>query len=397
MTDLVDRQEEGDERPAPQVRPWDADPGNPWDIGRILEFRFFRGRVALRAILQGLGVRSGDEVALQAFTCVALPEALAALGAKPLWIDVTAGGLGMDPTHLEASVTTSTKAIIVQHTFGVPVDLAPILEIARRRGIPVVEDCCHTFSSTYRGRAVGTFGSAAFYSFEWGKPVRGGLGGSARVNDPALRPALAAICENLRPVSLGQRSQLAAQSFAFQLLYRPSVYWPVRRAYRVVTATGIARRSFNPVELGESASDEFSMRMAPETEHSTRKKLVELPARTALSLTLAKEYDQSLPGALRRVAVPQGASPVLIRFPFLTDRKEHLLARAQVANVEVSGWYETPIHPLAPDASGGARYRAGQCPEAEALCRQIVTLPCHPHVTRREAEKIIKFLGDWAR
>ena len=151
-----------------------------FELGELL---YFRGRVALHAILNGLGIGSGDEVALQAFTCVAVPEGIMATGARPVWIDIESDGYNMAPESLESRITPRTSAIVVQHTYGIPADLERILSIAERHQIPVIEDCCHTLASTYHGKPVGSFGVASFYSFEWGKPLVAGIGGAAVVND----------------------------------------------------------------------------------------------------------------------------------------------------------------------------------------------------------------------
>ena len=156
----------------------------PEDFCQLL---FYRGRVALYAMLKGLGVGKGDDVALQAFTCLANPEAIIAAGAKPVYVDVEENGYNMNPADLNDKITAKTKAIIVQHTFGIPADIEHIKGISEERDIPVIEDCCHTLNSTYNGQRVGTFGAGAFYSYEWGKPIVVGIGGSALIHHQSLR------------------------------------------------------------------------------------------------------------------------------------------------------------------------------------------------------------------
>ena len=140
---------------------------------------YFRGRVALYALLKALKVGKGDEVAMQAFTCVANPEAVMAIGALPIYVDVEVDGVNMDPGDLEGKITSRTRAIVIQHTFGIPADIAPLRAIAKRNNIPVIEDCCHTLASRYDGQTVGSFGIGSYYSFEWGKPLVAGIGGGS--------------------------------------------------------------------------------------------------------------------------------------------------------------------------------------------------------------------------
>ena len=119
---------------------------------------FLRGRIAMCAILKALGIGRGDEVIIQAFTCVAVPCPVLATGAKPVFADIDPATFNLDPASVEARITPRTRAIVVQHTFGIPADMDSILRIARARGIYVIEDCCHTVASSYRGARVGSLG-----------------------------------------------------------------------------------------------------------------------------------------------------------------------------------------------------------------------------------------------
>jgi dTDP-4-amino-4,6-dideoxygalactose transaminase len=112
---------------------------------------FQRGRIALYAILKALGIGSGDEVIIQAFTCVAVPCPVLATGARPVYADID-GTLNLDPSSVEARLTPRTKAIVVQHTFGIPANMDRLLRTANECGIYLIEDCCHTVASSYRVR-----------------------------------------------------------------------------------------------------------------------------------------------------------------------------------------------------------------------------------------------------
>ena len=104
---------------------------------------YYRGRVALHAILRGLGARAGDEVVLAAYTCAAVVEPLRRLGVRPVYVDIDRRTCTMDLSLLPAALTARTRAVIVQHTFGVPVDLKRALAVTEPAGVPLVEDCAH--------------------------------------------------------------------------------------------------------------------------------------------------------------------------------------------------------------------------------------------------------------
>ncbi len=142
---------------------------------------FNSGRSALLAILKAFGIGEGDEVLVQAFTCVAVPNSVLWAGAKPVFVDIDAT-LNMDPKDAEKKITKNTKALIVQHTFGVPAQMDKIIALAKKHHLILIEDCAHALGATYKGKKVGTFGDAAFFSFGRDKVVSSVFGGMAIIN-----------------------------------------------------------------------------------------------------------------------------------------------------------------------------------------------------------------------
>ena len=106
---------------------------------RLTEFTFLRGRVGLYALLKALGVKKGDEVAIQSFSCIAVPEGVLAAGAKPIYIDIEKNGFNMDPEDLLRKINFRTKAIVIQHTYGIPAQIGRLCNIAKKNNIPVIE------------------------------------------------------------------------------------------------------------------------------------------------------------------------------------------------------------------------------------------------------------------
>ena len=361
----------------------------------ILDFTYYRGRVGLFAILRALGVGPGDRVAMQAFTCLALPEALYAAGARPVWIDTEPGGVNMDPESLADRLDAGVKAVVVQHTYGVPADMARLTEVVEDAGIPLIEDCAHTVASALNGRTLGTLGVAAFYSFEWGKPIRVGVGGSVRANDDELRQKLTLSYGQFEPPPRRRRAQLAAQYVGFKALYRPRVYWPIKRLYHQLGRVGLAARTYNPVEEGAPGAPEFNRRMAAHQVGMIRRRLERMPERVARTRAISAVYEAGVPASFGRPTVPDGSDVIYARYPLWSDRKDELLAAAQEAQVEVSGWYATPLHPFEGEDLRSVGYEPGSCPNTEQACRRIVTLPNHPSVSVGEAERISGFLREF--
>ena len=132
-----------------------------------------------------LRLQPGDEVIVPSFTFVSTANAFVLLGATPVFIDIRPDTLNLDESRLEALITRRTKAIVPVHYAGVACEMDPILEIARRHGIVVVEDAAHGLFGHYRGRPLGSLGSLATLSFHETKNVTCGEGGALLINDPA--------------------------------------------------------------------------------------------------------------------------------------------------------------------------------------------------------------------
>jgi len=127
------------------------------------------GTEALWLTLLGLGVGLGDEVITVPSTFMATAEAISYCGARPVFVDIDEQTYTMDPALLEAAITPRTRAIIPVHLFGQVADMDPILAIAARHGIPVIEDACQAHGAEYKGRRAGSFGTAGCFSFYPGK------------------------------------------------------------------------------------------------------------------------------------------------------------------------------------------------------------------------------------
>ncbi len=145
------------------------------------------GTDALRLGLLALGVGAGDEVITVSHTASATAAAIAQCGATPVFVDIDPATFTMDAAHLQSAITPKTRAILPVHLYGHPADLAPILQIADRHDIPILEDCAQAHGASYKGRRVGSWGRCAAFSFYPTKNLGAlGDGGMITTDDPAL-------------------------------------------------------------------------------------------------------------------------------------------------------------------------------------------------------------------
>ena len=130
-------------------------------VGTALSYA--SGRAALMEILTAIGIREGDEIIIPGYTCIVTPAAAIAVGARPVYADIDPQTLNVLPEAVETLITQRTRAILAQHTFGIPCDIRSLEAISARRGIHLIEDCAHALGAKIEERYCGNFGSAAFF------------------------------------------------------------------------------------------------------------------------------------------------------------------------------------------------------------------------------------------
>lgn len=163
-------------------------------VGRKHGIAVCNGTAALDAAIEALGIGPGDEVIMPTFTIISCVGQIVRSGAKPVLVDSDPLTWNMDVSQIEAKMTARTKAIMVVHIFGLPVDIDPVLDIADRHGLKVLEDAAQMHGQTYKGQLCGTFGDISTFSFYPNKHITTGEGGMIVTNDDRL----AEDCRSLR-------------------------------------------------------------------------------------------------------------------------------------------------------------------------------------------------------
>lgn len=163
-------------------------------MGRKHGIAVCNGTAAIDAAVEALGIGPGDEVILPTFTIISCVLQIVRSGATPVLVDADPMTWNMDVTQIEAKVTPRTKAIMVVHIYGLPVDMDPVLDIAKRHGLKIIEDAAEVIGQSYRGKPCGSFGDISTVSFYPNKHITTGEGGMILTDDDAL----AEQCRDLR-------------------------------------------------------------------------------------------------------------------------------------------------------------------------------------------------------
>jgi dTDP-4-amino-4,6-dideoxygalactose transaminase len=299
------------------------------------------GTDALQLALWACDIGPGDEVITVAHTAVATAAAITLTGATPVFVDVDPATYTLDPAALEAAITPRTKAIIPVHLYGHPADLEPILSVARRAGLRVIEDCAQAHGATYQGKAVGTWGDLGCFSFYPTKNLGAlGDGGAVVGADPTL-------VEQVR-------------------LLREYGWTPEARY--VSQTSGM-----------NSRLDEMQAAIL-------RAKLPHLDHWNELRRTLAAGYAAHLPPTLTLPVEWPGCRHVYHLFVVRVPDRDGFRRQLQAAGIGTGIHYPVPIHrqPAYAHLPGAAQ----ALPHTEQLAGEIVSLPMHPLLTPAQVEQV---------
>jgi perosamine synthetase len=154
--------------------------------GRERGIAVCNGTAALEIAVRAIGIKEGDEVIIPTFTIISPAQAVSKLGAKPILVDSDPLTWNMDVSQIEAKITSKTKAIIVVHIYGLPVDLDPVLALCKKHDLKLIEDAAEMHGQTYKGKPCGSFGDASIFSFYPNKHITTGEGGMVVTNSDEI-------------------------------------------------------------------------------------------------------------------------------------------------------------------------------------------------------------------
>ncbi|RMF61352.1 MAG: DegT/DnrJ/EryC1/StrS family aminotransferase [Bacteroidetes bacterium] len=314
------------------------------------------GTDALQIAFMALGIGPGDEVITPSFTFVATAEAAALLGATPVFCDIDPRTFNLDPAKIEALITPKTKAIVPVHLFGQPADMDPILEIARRHNLYVVEDNAQGIGATYKGRHTGFLGDIGTLSFFPSKNLGCyGDGGAVLTNNAALY----------------ERMKLIANH-------------------------GSRKKYHNEVVGVNSRLDALQAAVL-------RVKLKHLDAYTEARRTAADRYDALFAGnpyLTTPYRAPEGIHVfhqyTLRVSPEVPGGRDALAAHLKKRGIPHAIYYPVPLHRLPVFADGGAPARHGDMTETDRAAAEVLSLPMHTELTEAQqayiAEAVLGFV-----
>jgi dTDP-4-amino-4,6-dideoxygalactose transaminase len=298
------------------------------------------GTSALHLALLAAGIGPSDEVITVPFTFVASVAAVIYTGARPVLVDIDPRSFTMDPAAIEAAITPRTKAILPVHLFGQPADMDPIMELARRHGLLVIEDAAQAHGAKYKGRSVGSIGEMACFSFYPGK----NLG------------------------AYGEGGAVTTSNSEYARTIRRLRDWGQDRKYHHVL------RGFN-------------YRMEAFQGAILRVKLRHLERWTEARRAIVAKYNQLLAGSsVERPLEMPWARHVYHLYTLRTDRRDNLQEALHNQGIQTGIHYAVPAH-LQP-AYANLGYARHSLPHSEKAAEEVLSLPLYPEMTEAQIETV---------
>ena len=337
---------------------------------------FWRGRVALYAILRALDIGPGDEVVVPAFTCVAVPNAILYTGARPVYADIDEATYTPDPDAVARAVGGSTRAVVAQNTFGLSSDLEALAAAAGRHGAVVIDDSTHGLGGTHRGRPNGAGAHAAFFSTQWSKPISTGLGGVAVTGDPALARELRSLEDAAAEPPVVEQALLRTMVWARELVEAPRALATGRTVYRALGRLGVVPGSSSSGELdGPLMPPGFLTRMSPVQAALGADRLASLREAVLRRRATAERYSTWLAShGCTPAYQPPCSTHAFLRYPLRVRERDAFLDDARRARLDLGDWFRSVLHPVSGDLEPWG-YRWGTAPVAERVTAEIVNLP----------------------
>lgn len=298
------------------------------------------GTTALHLVLHALGIGPGDEVITVPNTFIATAEAISAVGAKPVFVDVNPVSYTMDPARAERAITAKTRAFLPVHLYGQPADMDALLEIAHGRSLAVLEDACQAHGAEYKGRKAGTLGAAGCFSFYPSKNLGAcGEGGAVVTSDPDLAERIR-LLRNHGSVS---KYEHRFPGYNFRMEELQGAFLAVKLKYL----------------------DEWNERRR----------------------MLAQHYDRlfSGSGVVTPTEMPY-AKHVYHLYVIQAENREALRRRLTEQDIETGLHYPIPLH--LQEAYRSLGYRRGDFPVSERLAERALSLPMYPDLTFEAVEHV---------
>lgn len=352
---------------------------------------FDSGRTALQYALEASGVGEGDEVLVQAYTCVVVINAIRWSKAKPVFMDIQ-NNFNINFDAIKNKKTDKTKAIIIQHTFGKPTsELEKIIMWAKENNLIVIEDCAHSLGAKLNDQFLGTFGDIGMFSFGSDKIISCVRGGALITNNKDIAIKIKSIKNNLPNPKLIKTIQHLLHYPLFSIskpLYNIGVG---KLILFLAKKFNIINKIIYKEEKSGSPVKFYPSKLANSLAKILFFQIDKLEYFNRHRREIARFYDDNINN--KKINKPEwDEDSVWLRYTILVEEPQILHLKAKRQGIILGNWYDTPIAPKNIDLNK-TEYRQNQCPNAEILSSKSINLPTDDFIKIKDARKIVEIIN----
>lgn len=340
------------------------------------------GSDALLVTLMAIGIKPGDEVITTPYTFFATAGAVSRLGAKPVFVDIDSLTYNIDPTRIEGAITERTRAIIPVHLYGQMAEMDPIMEIANRRNLYVIEDAAQAIGSEYKGRRAGSIGHFGCFSFFPSKNLGGfGDGGLVTAQDAKLADTVKLLRNHgYRPkyynkVVGGNFRLDAIQAAVLRVKLKYLDQWTEARQRNAAIYRELFSRAelvINPASVSATSAEGSTVRLAG----NDARPLSEISGVVLPTEAIERRH-------------------IYNQFVIRSGRRDALMAHLKERKIGTEVYYPVPMH--LQECFADLEYSAGDMPASECAANETLALPIYPEMTEEMLQTVVGAVNDFYR
>ncbi|HNT79212.1 MAG TPA: DegT/DnrJ/EryC1/StrS family aminotransferase [Bacteroidia bacterium] len=356
-------------------------------------FLFGAGRMGLFSFLKSLNLKTDEEVILPAYTCVVVPNAIAYAGAKVKYVDVDIRTTNINTQLLLKSITDKTRAIIVSHNFGITFNDIDLIK-TQFPNVVIIEDAAHALGSVFSDNAkVGTKGDAAFFSFEYSKPITTGMGGLLVINNEAILTDYKKNEVDLPEYSFWNRIRIFKTLSTHFVSAVLGIDLLKRALFYLVRKMGLLYAS-SQKELNGEFPEQYPVALSNSFAYVGFRQIKKLYAIDQHKKELSLHYYNFLK-KYPSISLYHDKQFVMARFPILFREEvgmnmiTDVISKLKAGGIDAGDWFNDVVHPRGSHRHG---YIENSCPEGEYLAKRMINLPLTIH--SRRIDKVLKTLKE---
>ncbi|MFA6136949.1 MAG: aminotransferase class I/II-fold pyridoxal phosphate-dependent enzyme [Sulfurimonas sp.] len=353
-------------------------------------YTFASGRMGFYSILKSIGITSGDEVIIPSFTCIVVPNAILYSGAKPIYCDIKEDDFNIDVSKIEKLITSQTKVLYAQHTFGQMCAVEAIMEIAKKYNLLVIEDAALALGAKKDGKYAGTIGDFGYYSTDRSKVVNTGLGGVVSVNNMQYLEPFNKFYEQVSYLDETMTKKIAKTFVVNILTLHPKIYWLGKFVNAVLTKLKILTYFLDEpfIKKEDIVKYPYPARLSNLLANIGISQIESLDNNIKNRRNNAQYFNDIL--KIYTEVYMNDEKNIFLRYSFLVQNRDYWEEKFS-SKIDLSIWFKT-VASGKNDNFQEINYEVGSNKVSEFVCEHIFNLPTHNNIKPEELKKLLHAL-----